>query len=114
MVQYPSPNNIAYLSKAGISSTFPRVVLFGPEQYGCLGNQHPFYLVGVLQLITIVEECVDSTQTGALIYASMVEILSDVGFNFTYQTLNWKRTSEYINECWYSQFLHFIQETQIK
>ena len=51
---------------------------------------------------SVFEECVSSTQTGALIHASAEEILSDVGFNFTFQTLNWERTSEYITECWYS------------
>lgn len=78
----------AALSKSGISSTLPRVVLFGPEKYGGLGIHHPFYLAGVLQLITIIEECINLTQTGALICADMKEIFSDAGFNFTHQTLN--------------------------
>ena len=58
--------------------------------------------------------CVNLTQTGALICALAEEILSDVGFNFTFQTLNWDRTSWYITECWYTRFLHFIQATQIE
>lgn len=54
------------------------------------------------------------TQTEALICTSAEETFSVEGFNFTYQTLNWKRTAGYINKCWYSQFLDFIQATQIK
>lgn len=53
-------------------------------------------------------------KTGYLLILFAKEILFDVGFDFTYQISNWEQTADYINECWYLQFLDFIHDTWIK
>ena len=67
------------LQKSGFSATFPRDIFFGPVKYQGFGCKHPYYHQEMLHVVTLVNEILNTTQTGQLLIVSLEELVRDLG-----------------------------------
>ena len=87
---------------------FPRGVLYGSELYEGLNIKHPYYNLGIMKLMTCVQECAISSQIGSLIQILAKYLMLELGYPMTLSTLNWKVTMQYLTPCWYGHLAKFI------
>lgn len=100
-----SPAINALLPKAGISSKFPRAVLYGPTSYQGLGLQHPWYTQEITHLATLLTELSNATQTGHLLTTTIEQLYMEIGLDGQLGTHDWSTyhllaTDSWIKSVW--------------
>ena len=101
----------AALPKCGYVFTILIAVRYDPFQQGGIGIHHPFYLGGVTQLCTLVQEVVCQSQTGDLLRTSAEDLRLEIGFNYLMHNVDYTIIQHYISPTWLSTLISFVHDS---
>ena len=88
------------LQKAGISRSFPRDVLFGPELCQGMGVIHPFHFQELEHLQTILRTGNSFNTTGKLLQLCLESMKLELGMPGSIWELDYKLLGDCATDCW--------------
>jgi hypothetical protein len=106
----------ATLNSAGMTKSFPRKVLYGPELYQGMDMKHPFFLQEISHIMTHVQEAVCQSQTGQMIQMTAEAFRIDIGVPFLLNKTVYddQRYAFYTPQCWYKTLWKFVSSDEFK
>lgn len=103
-----APVLMATLPRAGIVRTFPRDMVYAPEDYCGLGILHPWYRQNLTHLQTCLTETLTNGITGDLIKGCLEELRLEIGMPGRPMEWQINFTKDIMTECWLKDLLVFM------
>jgi hypothetical protein len=102
------------LPRAGISSKFPRDVLFGPTSLQGFGIMHPWYHQQLIHITALLEHTQQQTMTGQLLTTSYEQQRLEMGTSGSMTDISYKTMTKVVTETWITDLWAFLDRFQIK
>ena len=99
---------------AGISSKFPRDVLYGPSTFQGFGVIHPWYHQQLTHLIVLMEHTQQNTITGQLLTTSFEQLRLEIGTSGFLTDNPYKALQATTTKTWLSDLWEFAARFQIQ
>ncbi len=98
-----SPALMDALPRANIDRHFPRSILHAPTRYQGLGLPHPWHMMQVEHLITLLEQTAHkSSLTGGLLIVSLEQLRLELGIEGPFFSRSYYDFKGIITPCWIS------------
>ena len=101
---------------AGMVKNFPHAILNGPLLYQGIGVKNPFFLQGIIHIITYLNEAACNSSTGELLRsnAEFFRAEIDIPFFLTSTKYNEKTYALYMPSGWYKNLWRFMSTPLFK
>jgi hypothetical protein len=101
------------LPKSGIVRTFPRDILYGPEEQSGFGLIHPFYLQNFKKLELLMREYIENSITSELLKANIEQLRLESGLP---GRTKWKfsKKDSWRTEGWINSLLQFCNSEDLE
>ena len=103
----------AILPRSGIVRTFPRDVLYGPDQFSGMGLMHPFYTQYFRHLDLALKETIRPSITSNLLQATTEQLRLEVGIPCEDGEWNLPAFHKCLTSCWMKDQLLFCDDHDI-
>ena len=106
----------ATCNAAGMVKNFLHAILYGPLVYQGIGVKNPFFLQGIIHIITFLNEAACNFSTGELLRsnAEFFRVEIGVSFSLTANKYNEKTYASYMPSGWYKNLWKFISNPLFK
>ena len=103
----------AILPRSGIVRTFPRDILYGPDQFSGMGLMHPYYTQYFRHLDLTLKEATQPSITSNLLQATTEQLKLEIGIPCT--DGNWQLPAFHkcLTNCWMKDLLLFCDDHDI-
>jgi hypothetical protein len=102
------------LPRSGMSSKFPRDVLFGPTTVQGFGVMHPWYHQQLLHLIAFLEHTEQQTMTGQLLSAGVEQLRLELGTSGYITDNKYSTMKDLVTETWVTDLWKFTDRFKIR
>lgn len=101
------------LPRSGIVRTFPRDVLYAPDQFMGMGIMHPFYRQNLKHLELVMKETLQPSITADLLKAILEQLRLEIGIPCI--NGNWQLDvfGPCLTNCWFVDLLQFCEDEDI-
>ena len=106
----------ATCNAAGMVKNFPHAILYGPLAYQGIGVKNPFFLQGIIHIITFLNEAACNSSTGKLLRSNAEFFRVEIGipFSLTATKYNKKTYASYMPSSWYKNLLKSMSNSLFK
>ena len=106
----------ATCTAAGMVKNFPHTILYGPLVYQGVEVKHPFFLQGIIHIITFLNEVAYNSSTGELLRsnAEFFRVKIRVPFSLTATKYNEQTYASYMASGWYKNLRKFMSNPLFK
>lgn len=101
------------LNKAGLSKTFPSVLLFAPQKYHGLSLQNPWVDQYLTQIRRLMYETSNDTITGSLFCQLIEQTKLEIGLEGSLHLMPWDSIQQYLSSSWIRSLFQFAHEHDI-
>ena len=101
------------LPRSGIVRTFPRDILYAPDQFSGMGIMHPYYTQYFRHLDLVLKETITPSITSNLLYATTEQLRLEIGIpceNGEWQLSDFNRC---LTDSWMKELLLFCEDHDI-
>jgi hypothetical protein len=102
------------LQRCGITSTFPRDLLFTSLQYQGLGARHPYYQQEIQHLSVLITETANpESPTGQLLAGETEDLRLELGLPGEFTDAPWERLGTAVTHTWLTHFVQFASAHEV-